>query len=168
MESGRFVNPSGPRPVPIAPEETKITLRPSARSATISSSSRRIVAKSGFRPSSRSDRVPALTTTRRALFRKSRDMAAHHIRARKRSQPVPRRRGAPDSCPGILRASEAPGRYISRMAGPSAAEVVHERLKAFLVFLKPRLLQENVDGVRLDQLRRLSDVRVRKFAVTKP
>jgi HD-like signal output (HDOD) protein len=54
------------------------------------------------------------------------------------------------------------------MAGPSAAEVVHERLKAFLVFLKPRLLQENVDGVRLDQLRRLSDVRVRKFAVTKP
>src|SRR5262245_52594338 len=47
-------------------------------------------------------------------------------------------------------------------------EVVHERLKAFLVFLKPRLLQDDIDAGRLDQLRRLSDVRVRKFAVTKP
>lgn len=52
--------------------------------------------------------------------------------------------------------------------GQTPGEVVHERLKAFLVFLKPRLLQENVDGNRLDQLRRLSDVRVRKFAVTQP
>jgi HDOD domain-containing protein len=48
------------------------------------------------------------------------------------------------------------------------AEILHERLKAFLLFLKPRLLQENLDQGRLDQLRRLSDVRVRKFAVTKP
>jgi len=47
-------------------------------------------------------------------------------------------------------------------------EIVHDRLKAFLLFLKPRLLQENIDGGRLDQLRRLSDVRVRKFAVNKP
>lgn len=54
------------------------------------------------------------------------------------------------------------------MAGPTAGEIVHERLKGFLLFLKPRLLQDNVDGDRLDQLRRLSDVRVRKFAVTKP
>ena len=54
------------------------------------------------------------------------------------------------------------------MAGPTAVEIVHERLKAFLFFLKPRLLQDNVDADRLDQLRRLSDVRVRKFAVTKP
>jgi HD-like signal output (HDOD) protein len=54
------------------------------------------------------------------------------------------------------------------MAGPTAVEIVHERLKGFLLFLKPRLLQENVDADRLDQLRRLSDVRVRKFAVTKP
>ena len=48
------------------------------------------------------------------------------------------------------------------------AEVLHERLRAFLVFLKPRLLQEDVDHGRLDQLRRLSDVRIRKFALTKP
>jgi len=47
-------------------------------------------------------------------------------------------------------------------------EIVHERLKAFLIFLKPRLLQDNIDAARLDQLRRLSDVRVRKYAVTKP
>jgi HD-like signal output (HDOD) protein len=54
------------------------------------------------------------------------------------------------------------------MAGPTAAELVHDRLKAFLLFLKPVLLQENVERDRLDQLRRLSDVRIRKFAVEKP
>src|SRR6185503_8021134 len=63
-----------------------------------------------------------------------------------------------------------PGRfcYISGMADPTPAEIVHQRLRAFLLFLKPRMLQDNVDQDRLDQLRRLSDVRVRKFAVTKP
>ncbi|MBI3857715.1 MAG: HDOD domain-containing protein [Planctomycetes bacterium] len=54
------------------------------------------------------------------------------------------------------------------MTGPTPAEILHERLKAFLLFLKPRLLQENVDRDRLDQLRRLSDVRIRKHAVGKP
>ena len=54
------------------------------------------------------------------------------------------------------------------MADPTPAEIVHQRLRAFLLFLKPRMLQDNVDQDRLDQLRRLSDVRVRKFAVTKP
>jgi HD-like signal output (HDOD) protein len=54
------------------------------------------------------------------------------------------------------------------MAAATPEEVLHDRLKAFLVFLKPRLLQETVDLGRLDQLRRLSDVRVRKFAVTRP
>src|SRR5215203_1355541 len=77
MESGRRVKPRGPRPVPMAPEDTKMTLRPSERSATISSRRRRIMTRSGFWFSSRSDLVPALTTTRRALVRKSRDMAAH-------------------------------------------------------------------------------------------
>jgi HD-like signal output (HDOD) protein len=54
------------------------------------------------------------------------------------------------------------------MAAATPQEVLHDRLKAFLVFLKPRLLQETVDLGRLDQLRRLSDVRVRKFALTRP
>jgi HD-like signal output (HDOD) protein len=52
------------------------------------------------------------------------------------------------------------------MATP--AEFVHERLKAFLVFLKPFLLGGAVDQDRLAQLRRLSDVRIRKFAIDRP
>lgn len=54
------------------------------------------------------------------------------------------------------------------MADPTPAEVLHERLKAFLLFLKPRLLVADIDQDKLAQLRRLSDVRIRKFAVDKP
>ena len=52
------------------------------------------------------------------------------------------------------------------MATP--AELVHERLKAFLLFLKPFALGGSLDQDRLSQLRRLSDVRIRKFAVDRP
>lgn len=48
------------------------------------------------------------------------------------------------------------------------AELLHDRLKAFLQFLKPVLLSGSTDLGRLDQLRRLSDVRIRKFALQKP
>jgi HD-like signal output (HDOD) protein len=53
-------------------------------------------------------------------------------------------------------------------AMPGSAEIVHERLKAFLLFLKPFVLSDAIDQDRLAQLRRLSDVRIRKFAVDKP
>jgi len=54
------------------------------------------------------------------------------------------------------------------MPDPTPEEVLHERLKAFLLFLKPRLLVADIDQDKLAQLRRLSDVRIRKFAVDKP
>ncbi len=54
------------------------------------------------------------------------------------------------------------------MPDPTPAEVVHDRLKGLLIHLKPKLALEGVDQDRLDQLRRLSDVRIRKFAVSKP
>ncbi|HVE40478.1 MAG TPA: HDOD domain-containing protein [Planctomycetota bacterium] len=47
-------------------------------------------------------------------------------------------------------------------------DVVHERLKAFLLYLKPFLLGGAIDQDRLSQLRRLSDVRIRKFAIDRP
>jgi HD-like signal output (HDOD) protein len=53
---------------------------------------------------------------------------------------------------------------ILRMSG----DLLHERLKAFLLFLKPIVLSSGLDQDRLANLRRLSDVRVRKFAVDKP
>jgi HD-like signal output (HDOD) protein len=55
---------------------------------------------------------------------------------------------------------------IQRM--PDSVEVIHERLKAFLLHLKPFLLGGGVDQDRLSQLRRLSDVRIRKFAIDRP
>jgi HD-like signal output (HDOD) protein len=54
------------------------------------------------------------------------------------------------------------------MANPTPTEVLHQRLKALLIFLKPRLLDGDIDQDRLQQLRRLSDVRIRQFAVGKP
>lgn len=48
------------------------------------------------------------------------------------------------------------------------AEILRDRLKAFLLHLKPALIDGTADLGRLDQLRRLSDVRIRKFAVQKP
>lgn len=52
------------------------------------------------------------------------------------------------------------------MAEPG--EVLRDRLKAFLMFLKPKLAASGVDQDRLANLRRLSDVRIRRFAVEKP
>src|SRR5881394_1785582 len=51
---------------------------------------------------------------------------------------------------------------------PESVDVVHERLKAFLLYLKPFLLAGTIDQDRLAQLRRLSDVRIRKFAIDRP
>ena len=53
------------------------------------------------------------------------------------------------------------------MSGTSPIEVLRERLKAFLVFLKSKLLSSGADLDRLAQLRRLSDVRVRQFSLGK-
>jgi HD-like signal output (HDOD) protein len=47
-------------------------------------------------------------------------------------------------------------------------EVLRERVRAFLTFLRPKLLSSGADLDRLSQLRRLSDVRIRQFAVGKP
>ncbi len=54
------------------------------------------------------------------------------------------------------------------MAQPSPAEVLRDRMRPFLVFLKSKLLGSDVDLDRMAQLRRLSDVRVRQFAVGRP
>jgi HD-like signal output (HDOD) protein len=55
---------------------------------------------------------------------------------------------------------------ILRMA--ESVDILHERLKAFLLYLKPFLLAGTIDQDRLSQLRRLSDVRIRKFAIDRP
>jgi HD-like signal output (HDOD) protein len=52
------------------------------------------------------------------------------------------------------------------MATP--VELLHDRIKALLVFLKPKLTVDGIDLDRLANLRRLSDVRIRKFAIEKP
>jgi putative nucleotidyltransferase with HDIG domain len=54
------------------------------------------------------------------------------------------------------------------MSAPSLIEVLHRRIHDFLVFLKSRLIALEADLDRLAQLRRLSDVRIRQFAVGKP
>jgi HD-like signal output (HDOD) protein len=52
------------------------------------------------------------------------------------------------------------------MATPG--ELLHERIRALLVFLKPKLTIDGIDLDRLANLRRLSDIRIRKFAIEKP
>lgn len=52
------------------------------------------------------------------------------------------------------------------MASP--VEQLRERLKSFIVFIKPKLLIEGAPLDRLTQLRRMSDVRLRSFAVGRP
>lgn len=47
-------------------------------------------------------------------------------------------------------------------------ELLHGRLKAFLLFLKPKLAVGGFDQDRLANLRRLSDVRLQKFTVNNP
>ena len=54
------------------------------------------------------------------------------------------------------------------MASDGEREVLRERVRAFLTFLRPKLLASGADLDRLSQLRRLSDVRVRQFAVGRP
>jgi len=49
-----------------------------------------------------------------------------------------------------------------------SAELLHERLKAFLFHLKPIIISSGLDQDRIANLRRLSDVRIRKFAIEKP
>lgn len=51
---------------------------------------------------------------------------------------------------------------------PSPAELVHDRLRALLRFLKPKLAADSLDLDRMANLRRLSDVRIRRFAVERP
>src|SRR5262245_60488404 len=51
---------------------------------------------------------------------------------------------------------------------PMSGDLLHERLKAFLLFLKPIVLSTGLDQDRLANLRRLSDVRIRKYALDKP
>lgn len=53
------------------------------------------------------------------------------------------------------------------MSPAPAIEVLRERLKAFLVFLKSKLLASGADLDRLAQLRRLSDVRIRQYSIGK-
>lgn len=54
------------------------------------------------------------------------------------------------------------------MSATTPADVLRERLRAFLAFLRPRLLNTGADLEKLANLRRLSDVRVRQFVVGKP
>ncbi len=51
--------------------------------------------------------------------------------------------------------------------GP-ALEVLKDRLRAYLAFLKQKMLAAGDDLDRLSQLRRLNDVRIQQFAVGKP
>ena len=46
--------------------------------------------------------------------------------------------------------------------------VLRDRLRAFLAFARPKILAAGADFDRLSQLRRLSDVRIRAFAVGRP
>ena len=65
----------------------------------------------------------------------------------------------------------APGEHPERdptMSTQPMMEALRERLRAFLVFLKSKLLASGADLDRLAQLRRLSDVRIRQFSVGKP
>lgn len=53
------------------------------------------------------------------------------------------------------------------MSGTPPGEILRDRLKAFLLFSKNKLLSDGADLDRLAQLRRLSDVRIRQFSVGK-
>jgi putative nucleotidyltransferase with HDIG domain len=54
------------------------------------------------------------------------------------------------------------------MSSAPALTVLRERLKSFFAYARPRLVSGGVDLDRLTQLRRLSDVRIRQFAVGRP
>jgi putative nucleotidyltransferase with HDIG domain len=54
------------------------------------------------------------------------------------------------------------------MSAQPLTEVLRDRLKAFLIFTKSKLLSSGADLDRLAQLRRLSDVRIRQFSVGRP
>lgn len=54
------------------------------------------------------------------------------------------------------------------MKTSTAAETLHERLHAFLSFLKPCLTLEEAPLERISKMRALSDLRVRSFAVGRP
>src|ERR1043166_5978491 len=60
------------------------------------------------------------------------------------------------------------GYTLPIMDGPAPAEFLRDRLKAFLIFAKTKLLSGGADLDRLAQLRRLSVVRIRQFAVGRP
>jgi HD-like signal output (HDOD) protein len=49
-----------------------------------------------------------------------------------------------------------------------SGDLLHDRIKAFLLFLKPIVISSGFDQDRLANLRRLSDVRIRKYAIDKP
>jgi putative nucleotidyltransferase with HDIG domain len=54
------------------------------------------------------------------------------------------------------------------MTGNGEADYLRERIKAFLLWLKPQILAGDADLNRLSQLRRLSDVRIRQFSLGRP
>jgi HD-like signal output (HDOD) protein len=54
------------------------------------------------------------------------------------------------------------------MADTADLDALRERLKAFLTYLKPKMIAAGADADRLSQLRNLSDVRVRQFSVGRP
>src|SRR5437762_3364166 len=64
--------------------------------------------------------------------------------------------------------SDIPSGASLDMSAPSPTDVLRERLKALLIFIKPKLLSEGADLDRLAQLRRLSDVRIRQFSIGRP
>lgn len=51
---------------------------------------------------------------------------------------------------------------------PPDLEALRDRLRAFLGYLRPKLLHAGADTDRMSQLRRLGDVRIRQFAIGKP
>ncbi|HEX7896472.1 MAG TPA: HDOD domain-containing protein [Planctomycetota bacterium] len=53
-------------------------------------------------------------------------------------------------------------------AAGGGEEFLRDRLRAFLAFARPKILAAGTDFDRLSQLRRLSDVRIRAFAVGRP
>ncbi len=54
------------------------------------------------------------------------------------------------------------------MTNPAEGDGLSERLRAFLSFVHPRLAREGGDPDRLSQLRRMTDLRLRRFFVGRP